>query len=60
MLTDRARGGGVRPRRKLAAAGRGAFVEAPRHNQHVENGWRSGDRLLNATEATGRFDDESL
>jgi hypothetical protein len=36
------------------------FVKVPRHHQHVENGWRGGDMVLNATDATGRFDDESL
>jgi hypothetical protein len=44
----------------LAAAGRGALLETPRHRQRVENCWWWRKRVLNATNATGRFDDESL
>jgi hypothetical protein len=44
----------------LAAAGRGAFFEAPGRLQRVENCWWGGRAVLNATDVTGRFDDESL
>jgi hypothetical protein len=33
---------------------------APRRLQHVESGWWGGVMVPNATDASGRFDDESL
>ena len=59
MLTRRARGGGCGPPPRPAAEW-GAFFEAPGRLQHVENCWWGGVVVPNATEVTGRFDDESL